>query len=46
MAKPELAVVGSPAAPAGLGKAGLKLWQAIQAEYWITDAPGCETLWQ
>ncbi len=30
----------SPRAPAGLGKAGRRLWRAIQSEYGITDPGG------
>jgi hypothetical protein len=49
--KPELTVVGQPAAtpsspPANLGEAGTKLWQALQKEYRIDDAGGCEMLLQ
>jgi hypothetical protein len=49
--KPKLEIVGPSTAdpsapPAMLGKAGRKLWQAIQSEYIITDCGGLALLEQ
>jgi hypothetical protein len=48
MKKPRLTVVPSKpnalAPPATLGQAGAKLWQRIQSEFRVDDAPGAATL--
>src|SRR5215831_18860341 len=48
MKKPRLTIVTSKpnplAPPATLGQAGAKLWQRIQHEFRVDDAPGAATL--
>jgi hypothetical protein len=48
--KPTLTLIGpssnSIAPPASLGRAGADLWQSIQSEYRVDDAPGRQMLLQ